>query len=59
MEFPQLIMFLPEYLKTHGYSNRSKVYIEPKASGKSIAQELKDKTRINIIEDKTIKDNSN
>lgn len=57
LTFPQFIKFLPEYLEAQGYSGRSKVYIEPKASGKSIAQEIKEKTRINIIEDKTIKDN--
>lgn len=56
MDFPHLIKFLPEYLESHGYTSRSRVYIEPKASGKSIAQELKDKTRINIIEDNTKKD---
>lgn len=58
MEFPELIKFLPEYLEANGYSARSRVYIEPKASGKSIAQEIKDKTTINIIEDNTKKDNS-
>jgi len=58
MTFPQLIKFLPEYMHAHGHSSRSRVYIEPKASGKSIAQELKEKTRINIIEDRTKKDNS-
>lgn len=58
MEFPQLIKFLPEYLQANGYNARSRVYIEPKASGKSIAQQLKDSTRINIIEDKSMLDTS-
>ena len=58
MTFPQLLKFLPEYLEANGYTAGSKVHIEPKASGMSIAQEVRDKTNINIMYDKTKKDNS-
>lgn len=41
MEMPELLKFVPEYALNVGLSNRSRVYIEPKASGKSLAQLLK------------------
>lgn len=52
LTFPQFIKFLPLYLEANGYTNRSRVYIEPKASGISIYQEIRDKTNINIIKDR-------
>ena len=41
LEFPDLIRFLKQYVKVNGYTNSSMVYIEPKASGKSVVQMLK------------------
>ena len=45
MEFPELL----KWLKTH-LPNNAKLYIEGKASGKTIIQTLKRETNFNIIE---------
>lgn len=42
MEMPTLLNFLPEYADLHGVNHMSRAYIEPKASGKSLKQMLKD-----------------
>jgi len=52
LEFPDLIKHIPEFVDKHGYTSRSKVFVEPKASGKSIVQTLKRGTSINIKESK-------
>lgn len=49
LEFPELLKFIPEFTDKNNYSRGSKILIEPKASGKSIAQSLK-KTQYNVIE---------
>lgn len=41
LELPDLLEFLPEYSKQHGIGHRSNAYIEPKASGLSLAQMLR------------------
>lgn len=52
MELPELIKFIPEYIKSTGLKiNLLKV--EPKASGKSIAQLIREQTRLNIAEIKS------
>ena len=51
-EFPELIRFIPEWCKKNGYTNRSKIFVEPKASGKSIVQTLQRETGLNVKEDK-------
>ena len=56
MTLPQLLDFLPVYLSGNGYTGGSTVYIEPKASGKSIAQQIKQNTAINIVEEKASTD---
>ncbi|NEM96175.1 phage terminase large subunit [Pontibacter burrus] len=50
LEFPELIKELPAFVKRNGYSNLSKLHIEPKASGKSTIQTLKRETSLNIVE---------
>ena len=52
MEFPELIKEIQLFASVNGYSNSSRIYVEPKASGKSIVQMLKRSTGLNIIEDK-------
>ena len=52
MEFPELIKEIQSFTAVNGYSNRSRIYVEPKASGKSIVQMLKRSTGLNIMEDK-------
>jgi predicted phage terminase large subunit-like protein len=51
-EFPELVKFIPQWVAKNGYTNRSRVYVEPKASGKSIVQTLKKETGLNVREDK-------
>ncbi len=41
MEMPRLLSFVPEYASMHGLGRRSRAYIEPKASGKSLQQMLR------------------
>jgi predicted phage terminase large subunit-like protein len=50
-EFPDLIKFIKEYTSRFQYNPQySKLFIEPKASGKSIAQVLRNESNLNIIE---------
>ena len=51
-EFPELVKFIPQWVAKNGYTSRSRVYVEPKASGKSIVQTLKKETGLNVREDK-------
>jgi len=55
-EFPELIAWLQTFVHLIGYSQQSRVFVEPKASGKSVAQMLKRQTGLNIIEDTPPKD---
>lgn len=50
LEFPDLIKYLKSYVQRFQISSDTKIFIEPKASGKSIAQTLKEDTTWNIIE---------
>jgi len=54
--FPELIKFLKTYVVENGYTGNSKIYIEPKASGLSVGQQLKSDTNLNIVFDKPPKD---
>jgi len=53
MEMPELLRFIPEFVNRNGYNRYySKIYIEPKANGMSVAQMLKNSTKLNIVLDK-------
>lgn len=52
LEFPELIEYIQEFCRKNGYSKKSRVYVEPKASGKSIVQTLRRSTNLNVIESK-------
>ena len=52
MEFPELIKEIKRFTTVNGYSRASRIYIEPKASGKSIVQQLRKETSLNVVEDK-------
>jgi predicted phage terminase large subunit-like protein len=56
LEFPELKRYLPMYCKRHGYTQRSIIKVEPKASGISVVQELKQIKELNIITDRPPKD---
>jgi len=50
LEFPQLIQFIISHTAAYQYSSYSKIFVEPKASGKSIVQQLRAITQLNVIE---------
>lgn len=50
LEFPKLLKYIKEFVSEYGYSSGSMIYVEPKASGKSVVQALKDDTMLNIVE---------
>ena len=52
LEFPELLEEIQRFARSNGYTNQSRIYVEPKASGKSIVQQLKRQTGLNVIEDK-------
>jgi predicted phage terminase large subunit-like protein len=52
LEMPELLKFIPEFIKATGV-NINMIYVEPKASGKSIAQLIKQQTKLNIAEIKS------
>lgn len=49
-QFPDLIKFLPDHVKAKGYTNSSTLRVEPKANGKSVVQQLKRETDLNVTE---------
>lgn len=50
LEFPELCRALPSFVHQNGYSKKSIVEIEPKASGKSLVQTLRKNTALNVKE---------
>ena len=51
-EFPELVKFIPQWVQKNGYTPKSRIFVEPKASGKSIVQTLVRETGLNVKEDK-------
>lgn len=56
MKFPDLIRFIPEYARTHGYTLRSSIRIEPKANGISVVDQLSEVSGLNVVKTPTPKD---
>lgn len=56
MRFPDLIRFIPSYVKEHGYTTRSSVRIEPKANGISVIDQLKEISSLNVVSTPSPKD---
>lgn len=50
LEFPQLTKFVVNHTANHGYSSKSIIRVEPKASGKSLVQQIRFETKLNISE---------
>jgi predicted phage terminase large subunit-like protein len=51
LELPALKLRLMDLVKVHGYrAPMSKLHIEPKASGKSVVQELRSISQLNVVE---------
>lgn len=55
-EFPALIKYMRTWVDQMGYSWKSRIYIEPKASGMSAGQQLKKESALNVILDDPPKD---
>ena len=56
MRFPDLLRFIPQYVREHGYSRRSSIRIEPKANGISVIDQLKETTVLNVVSTPSPKD---
>lgn len=56
LEFPKLIAHIRNHVEKFQYTKDSKIFIEPKASGKSIVQQLRATTMLNVIESEPPKD---
>lgn len=56
MKFPDLLRFIPQYVKEHGYVRSSSIRIEPKANGLSVIDQLKENTQLNVVCTKSPKD---
>lgn len=50
LEFTEQIKFIKDFCRRNGYSNRSVIRVEPKASGKSVVQVVKRDTALNVKE---------
>jgi len=49
-EFPKLVEFTKTYTQQQGYGIGSRVFVEPKASGKSLVQQLRYSSQLSVIE---------
>lgn len=56
MKFPELVRFIPQYVKEHGYTMRSSIRIEPKANGLSVIDQLHEATSLNVAKTPTPKE---
>jgi predicted phage terminase large subunit-like protein len=54
-ELPDLIKFIKVFAERNGHNHKSRVYVEPKASGLSVVQSLKE-SELNVIESESPKD---
>lgn len=50
LEFPDLVNYTETFARNNGYTHESILRVEPKASGKSLVQQLYRQTNLNIIE---------
>jgi predicted phage terminase large subunit-like protein len=56
MKFPDLIRHIPDYVRAHGYGQRSTIRIEPKANGLSVIDQLRETTHLNVTPTPSPKD---
>jgi predicted phage terminase large subunit-like protein len=54
-DFPNLTKWLPLHVNEYGYNEFSRIYVEPKATGKTLVQQIKANTSLNIIESESPK----
>lgn len=53
LEMPALMRLIKEYAPLHGLSHKSRVYIEPKASGHTLIQLINDETTLSAVQIKS------
>ena len=53
MEGPQLLRFIDELANRTGYTNESRLFVEPKANGIMVVQMLRAGTKLNVVEAKS------
>lgn len=51
LPFPALCRRVAAFCAANGYTERSRIFVEPKASGVSLVQQLRETTRLNVIAD--------
>ena len=56
MKFPDLLRFIPQYAREHGYGKRSTIRIEPKANGLSVIDQLRETSGLNVVSTPSPKD---
>jgi len=56
LEFPDLCKYVLDFTRIYGYDHNSMIYVEPKASGKSLVQQLRAVTNLNVVEGESPKD---
>lgn len=49
MKFPDLIRYIPQYVRDNGYNLSSSIRIEPKANGLSVIDQLEELTDLNVV----------
>ena len=49
MKFPDLLRFIPAYVREQGYTAASSIRIEPKANGLSVIDQLREVSRLNVV----------
>jgi len=49
MGLPELLKFIPKYVEEHGFNMAGRIFIEPKASGYSIIQMLRQLTNYDVL----------
>ena len=49
LRFPDLLRFLPRYVRDNGYTAASSIRIEPKANGISVVDQMKETTGLNVV----------
>jgi len=51
-EFPDFLNSLTNFVIENGYTDKSRIYIEPKANGISVIQSIRKFTRLNVVEER-------
>ncbi len=56
MKFPDLLRFIPTFVRNNGYTPGSSLRIEPKANGLSVIDQMREQTGLNVTKTPTPRD---